>query len=102
MSRAWAIVERELRRFRKSPTLMALALVGPVLQLVVLGYAFGGNVRHLKVGVVDLDHRVPAIRMRELLGAVSANAQTFDTIEYADLGQALTDLRNGRLSGVLT
>jgi len=102
MSRAWAIVERELRRFRKSPTLMALALVGPVLQLIVLGYAFGGNVRHLKVGVVDLDHRVPAIRMRELLGAVSANAQTFDTIEYADLGQALSDLRNGRLSGVLT
>ena len=102
MSRAWAIVERELRRFTKSPTLMALALVGPLLQLIVLGYAFGGNVKHLKVGVVDLDHRVPAIRMRELFGAVSANAQTFDTTEYADLGQALTDLRNGRLSGVLT
>ena len=102
MSRAWAIVERELRRFRRSPTLIALSLVGPLLQLVVLGYAFGGNVKHLKVGVVDLDHRVPAIRMRELFGAVSANAKTFDTIEYADLGQALGDLRNGQLSGVLT
>ncbi len=102
MSRAWAIVERELRRFRRSPTLMAMSLIGPVLQLVVLGYAFGGNVKHLHVGVVDLDHKVPAVRIRELFGAVSANAKTFDTVEYADLGAALTDLRNGRLNGVLT
>ncbi len=102
MSRAWAIVERELRRFRRSPTLMAMSLIGPIMQLVVLGYAFGGNVKHLQVGVVDLDHKVPAIRMRELFNAVSANAGTFDTVQYADLGQALTDLRNGRLNGVLT
>ena len=102
MSRAWAIVERELRRFRRSPTLMTLALVGPILQLVVLGYAFGGNVKHLRVGVVDLDHRVPAIRMRELFGAVAANARTFDTVEYADVGEALGDLRKGTLNGVLT
>ena len=102
MSRAWAIVERELRRFTKSPTLIVLSLIGPLLQLVVLGYAFGGNVKHLRVGVVDLDHHVPAIRMRELFSAISANAKTYDTVEYADLGDALTDLRNGRLNGVLT
>jgi len=89
-------------RFRRRPTLMTLALVGPILQLVVLGYAFGGNVKHLKVGVVDLDHRVPAIRVRELFGAVAANARTFDTVQYADLGQALGDLRKGVVNGVLT
>jgi ABC-2 type transport system permease protein len=102
MSRAWAIVERELRRFTKSPTLIVLSLIGPLLQLVVLGYAFGGNVKHLRVGVVDLDHHVPAIRMRELFNAIAANAKTYDTTEYADLGDALSDLRNGHLNGVLT
>jgi ABC-2 type transport system permease protein len=33
---------------------------------------------------------------------VTANARTFETIDYSDSGQALTDLRNGRINGVLT
>src|ERR1700704_575652 len=102
MHRTWAIVERELRRFRRSPMLIVMSLIFPVMQLVVLGYAFGGNVKHLKVGVVDQDHGVSAIRIREMALAVAANAGTFDTMPYADEGQALDDLRNGRLNGVLT
>ena len=82
--------------------LIIMAMVMPLVQLVVLGYAFGGNVKHLKVAVVDQDHGVPAVRIREMAGAVSAGAHTIDTIEYADEGQALTDLRNGRVNGVLT
>ncbi len=102
MHRSWAIIERELRRFRRSPMLIVMSLIFPILQLVVLGYAFGGNVKHLKVGVVDHDHGVPAIRIRELAQAVSANARTFDTVIYADQGEAIRDLRNGRVNGVLT
>src|ERR1043165_7500773 len=102
MYRALAIIERELRRFRRSPTLIVISLVFPIVQLVVLGYAFGGNVKHLKVGVVDQDHGVPAVKIRELCGAVAANAHTFDTIEYADQGDAMRDLRDGRINGVLT
>jgi hypothetical protein len=33
---------------------------------------------------------------------VPANARTFVAIQYGDQGQALSDLRNGRLNGVLT
>jgi ABC-2 type transport system permease protein len=102
MQRTWAIIERELRRFRRSPMLIVMSMVFPIVQLVVLGYAFGGNVKHLKVGVVDQDGGVPAVRIRELAGAVSAGARTFDTVEYADPGRALDDLRNGRINGVLT
>ena len=102
MQRTWAIIERELRRFRRSPTLIVVSLVFPLVQLVVLGYAFGGNVKHLKVGVVDLDGSVPAVQVREMCSAIAANAKTFDTIRYADQGRALTDLRNGVLNGVLT
>jgi ABC-2 type transport system permease protein len=102
MHRTLAIVERELRRFRRSPTLIAVSLVFPVVQLVVLGYAFGGKLHHLKVGVVDQDGHVPAAKVRELCGAVAANARTFETVEYADPGRALADLREGRLNGVLT
>jgi ABC-2 type transport system permease protein len=96
------IIERELRRFKRSPVLIIISLVFPIVQLVVLGYAFGGNVRHLKVGVVDQDQRLPAVKLRELCGAVAANAATFETVEYADSGSAMIDLRNGRINGVLT
>src|SRR5438067_2487528 len=102
MQRTWAIIERELRRFRRSPALIVLSMIFPLVQLVVLGYAFGGNVRHLRVGVVDLDHGVPAVRVRELAGAVAGGARTFDTLEYTDPGVAVSDLRNGRVNGVLT
>jgi ABC-2 type transport system permease protein len=102
MSRMWAIVERELRRFRRSPILIVVSMIFPLCQLVILGYAFGGNVKHLKVAVVDQDHGLPAVKIRELAQAAASGARTVDLIDYADEGQAVTDLRNGRVNGVLT
>src|SRR5258705_505545 len=102
MSRMWAIVERELRRFRRSPILIVVSMIFPLCQLVILGYAFGGNVKHLKVAVVDQDHGLPAVKIRELAQAASSGARTIDLIDYADEGQAVVDLRNGRVNGVLT
>ena len=102
MHRTLAIIEREMRRFRRSPVLIAMSMMMPIVQLVVLGYAFGGNVKHLKVAVVDQDHGVPAVKIRELASAVSSGNQVFDILDYSDPGAALTDLRNGRVNGVLT
>src|SRR5437773_979139 len=99
MHRTLAIIEREMRRFRRSPMLIVMAMILPIVQLVILGYAFGGNVKHLKVGIVDQDHGLPAVKIRELSGAVASGARTFDTVEYADQGEALADLRNGRING---
>jgi ABC-2 type transport system permease protein len=101
MHRMWAIVERELRRFRRSPALIVMSLVMPIIQLVVLGYAFGGQVKHLKVGLVDQDGGVPAVRLHELSSAVAAGAHTFEATDYPDMGTALGDLRNGHLNGVV-
>ena len=50
MDRMLAIIERELRRFRRSPALIVMSLMMPVVQLVVLGYAFGGTVKRLQLG----------------------------------------------------
>jgi ABC-2 type transport system permease protein len=101
MNRILAIIERDLRRFRRSPTLIVVSMVMPLVQLVVLGYAFGGKVKHLSVGVVDQDHGVPAIKLKEMFQAVAANARTFDTVAYSDEATAMHDLRNGRINGVI-
>jgi ABC-type multidrug transport system permease subunit len=102
MERMWAIVERDLRRFRRSPALIIVSLIFPIVQLVVLGYAFGGTVKRLRVGLVDQDGGVPAVRLQELGNAIGANARTFTFVSYTDAGVALTALREGRINGVLT
>lgn len=101
MHRIWAIIERDLRRFRRSPTLIVVSMVMPLVQLVVLGYAFGGKIKNLTVGVVDQDHGVSALHLKEMFQAVAANAATFKTVAYDDLGLAMRDLRDGRLNGVV-
>ena len=101
MNRILAIIERDLRRFRRSPTLMIVSMVMPLVQLIVLGYAFGGKIKHLRVGVVDHDHAVPAIKLKEMFQAVAANANTFHTVAYNDANNALWDLRNGKINGMI-
>src|SRR5271168_720822 len=101
MHRILAIIERDLRRFRASPALMLISIFMPLVQLLVLGYAFGGKVKNLKVGVVDEDHGFEAVKWREMLQALGANARTFETLVYNDKAAALHDLRNGVISGVL-
>jgi len=102
MHRVLAIIERDLRRFRRSPTLIVVSMIMPLVQLVVLGYAFGGKVKHLHVGVVDRDHGLPAVKLKEMFQAVAVNAQTFDTTPYSDEAAAVRDLREGKINGVLT
>jgi ABC-2 type transport system permease protein len=101
MHRILAMIERDLRRFRRSPTLVLISVIMPLVQLVVLGYAFGGKVKNLNLGVLDQDQGLPAVKVRELCQAVAANARTFTPVTYHDQGAALRDLHNGHISGLL-
>src|SRR5262249_54014541 len=66
-----------------------------------LGYAFGGIVTHLKVAVVDHEHGLSAVKVRELCNAVAGGARTFETFDYSDEGHALADLRDGVIKGAM-
>ncbi|MBZ5564280.1 MAG: ABC transporter permease, partial [Acidobacteriia bacterium] len=101
MHRILALIERDMRKFVRSPTLIMVSMFFPLVQLVVLGYAFGGKIQNLKVGIVDQDHGLSTVRLREMFGAIAANAHTFETVEYTDPRQAITDLRQGRVNAVL-
>ena len=101
MHRIWAMIERDLRRFRRSPTLVMVSILMPLVQLVVLGYAFGGKIKDVRLGVVDEDHGVPALKLKEMFQAVAANARTFETVAYRDQTVAIQDLRNGKIQALL-
>ena len=102
MARAWAIVEREMRRFRRSPTLIVMSLIFPLMQLVILGYAFGGNVKHLKLGVVDQDHGCRRSGSASWRRRWRPTRGPSTPLRTRTKGEALDDLRDGRINGVLT
>src|SRR4051812_23530795 len=101
MNRMMAIVERELRKFFRSPALMLVAMVFPLVQLIVLGNAFGGKVKNATLLVVDQDSGPQAVRVIEALRAVEANAHTFNVVVARDQKQAVIDVRNGKVNGAL-
>ena len=101
MNRMWAIVERELRKFFRSPALMLVAMVFPLVQLIVLGNAFGGKIKEARLGVVDQDRGTQAVKVREALAAVQSNARTFYPVPYDSDKQAMEDVRTGKLDGAI-
>jgi ABC-2 type transport system permease protein len=101
MNRMGAIIEREMRKFFRSPTLMIMSLMMPILQLVIMGNAFGGKIVGTHVAVVDFDHGPQAVKVREAFDAVAANIKTFSTIEYRDEVQAREDVRTGKMDAAV-
>ena len=99
--RMMAIVERDLRKFFRSPALMMAAMVFPLVQLIVLGNAFGGKIRDAKLGIVNQDGGPQAIRVIEALRAVQSNARTFKPIVYTDQQKMVEEVRQGELNAGL-
>ncbi|MDO9556139.1 MAG: ABC transporter permease [Coriobacteriia bacterium] len=59
------LIWKEFLQLRRDPILLALLLILPVLQLVMLGYVVGADVKHLSTAVVDLDRTVTSRRLAE-------------------------------------
>jgi ABC-2 type transport system permease protein len=101
MNRMMAIVEREMRKFFRSPALMMVAMIFPLVQLIVLGNAFGGKIRDAKMGLVDQDGGTQALRIREAFDSVRTNIRTFEPVYYGDERTAMEDVRNGKIQGAV-
>jgi ABC-2 type transport system permease protein len=74
-----ALVRKEFLELRRSPQLVRIVIVAPVLQLTLLGYAATTDIRNVPVIVIDGD-RSPA--SRRLIEHVAASSY-FDIVEEA-------------------
>jgi ABC-2 type transport system permease protein len=101
MNRFLAIVEREMRKFFRSPVLMIMSMMLPLVQLVILGNAFGGKVRGARVAVVDYDHGPQSVKVREAFDSIAVNIATFTTVNYSDENQAREDVRTGKVDAAV-
>ena len=101
MNRMMAIVEREMRKFFRSPALLLASMIFPLVQLIILGNAFGGKIHDARVAIVDQDGGPQALRVREAFDSVRANIRTFVPIYYDSDRVAMEDVRNGKLEGAV-
>src|SRR5437773_10319934 len=101
MNRIMAIVEREMRKFFRSPALMMASMIFPLVQLIVLGNAFGGKIKDAKLGLVDQDGGTQALKIRQAFDSVRANMRTFLPVYYTNDKQAMEDVRNGKIQGAV-
>jgi ABC-2 type transport system permease protein len=101
MNHILAIIEREMRKFFRSPALMMASMIFPLVQLIVLGNAFGGKIRDARLGLVDQDGGTQALKIREAFDSVRSNMRTFEPIYYNDPKTATDDVRNGKIEGAV-
>ncbi len=83
-----SIIRKEFIQIRRDRRMLAIVLVSPILQLLLLGYAANLDVRHLPMAVCDLD-RTPESR---------ALIEAFKNSDYFGPGGRVGDIRDiGRL-----
>ena len=100
--RVTALIERDMRKFLRSPAQMMASMVFPLLQLVVLGYAFGGHIKGVTVAVVDQDRTAESRQVKEMIAGIRQGPQTFTIRDYNSLPDAIDDLKAGFVRGVIS
>src|SRR5271169_6034608 len=101
MYRTMAIIERDMRKFFRSPMLMISTMIFPMMQLIVLGYAFGGQIRGVQIGLVDQDGGSESRSVIQRLDTIASGPQTFYATSYNSLPDAVSDLRTGSIRAVI-
>ncbi|TAK13785.1 MAG: ABC transporter permease [Anaerolineae bacterium] len=94
-SRLFALIRKEFIQILRDPRTLALVLVIPIMQLLLLGYAATNDVRNVPMAVFDQD-RSPA--SRELLDAYRAAdyfSIAYDVTTEADLQRLIEDGKAG-------
>ncbi len=99
--RVSALIERDMRKFFRNPALMMASMIFPLVQLVVLGYAFGGKITNVQVALVQKDTGTPALNVLERLNAIVQDPKTFRLSEYANLPDAMNALRAGSVKAII-
>jgi len=99
--RIWALIERDMRKFFRSPALMTASMIFPLVQLVILGYAFGGKIRNATIGFVDLDRSAESRQIQAMFNGIEEGPKTFRVVDYGSQERALDDLHAGFIRAVV-
>jgi ABC-2 type transport system permease protein len=101
LSRMLAVAERDLRRFRRNRAFIFPMILMPIVYLVILGKAMGGDLHHLPVAFVDQDHGPAAVAVQERLQTLEQSRELFRVASEPDPSTAVARLRQGEYKAVV-
>ncbi len=101
MVRLLAVIERDLKKFRRNPVVLAMSVLMPIVYLVILGNSFQGKLQALPVVVVNQDAGPYARSLMENLRAIEAGPRTLTIITAKDQKDAFDGVRTGRYKAEL-
>lgn len=94
----WPMLRKEFLHLRRDPGTVIFALLIPVIQLIIFGFALNMNVRQIPTLIYD---QAPSQRSRELIERFRA-ADTFTIIAYVSSDSELYgEIRKGRAQAAL-
>jgi ABC-2 type transport system permease protein len=101
MTRLLAVIERDLKKFRRNPVVLAMSILMPLIYLIIIGNSFQGKLKALPVVVVDQDTGPLSGQVMKNLQAVAAGPQTITILIMKDQQEALQGVREGRYKAAL-
>ncbi len=99
--RLFAVVDRDLKKFRRNPIVIAMSLLMPVIYLVILGNSFQGKLQALPLAVVNDDPGPYSRSVLDNLRAVEAGPRTLRILHARDARAAMDGVRNGIFKAAL-
>ena len=101
MTRLLAVIDRDIKKFRRNPVVVVMSFLMPLLYLVILGNSFQGKLKNLSMAVVNQDSGTYAVRLIENLKAIEAGAKTFTILQLKDQEAAIEGVKSGRYKTAL-
>jgi len=95
-TRVLAVTRKTLSALRHDPRTVALMLLAPIMAMLIFGFAFGSETKHVPVLVVNEDQGPLAGQLVSQLDHVA-----LDLSNATDLAAARDDVREGRAVAVL-
>lgn len=101
MVKLLAVVERDLKKFKRNPMVLAMSILMPIIYLLILGNSFQGKLQALPLAIVNQDSGPYARRLVDNLRAVEVQPQTMTIINVIDDKKAIDRVKAGEYKAVL-
>jgi ABC-2 type transport system permease protein len=99
MKRMYALIIKEFQQLRRDPAMMAIVLIVPVIQLLILGTAISTEVKNLPMGICDEDNSAIS---RQLTMAFASNRYIIPELITSNRPEIYEALEDGNILVGLT
>ncbi len=98
LNRVWGLIKKELLQLGRDKLLIGFIIVGPLLELMLMGSLTGGGVQNLPLAVVDLDRSRAS---RELIARLDQTDELLIKMYGDSIAQAQEQMRSGLISVIV-